>query len=274
MAEILIAFVLFFYVPTLLFRFMASRKVDLSRRKIANQIEDFFAAALPSVMLNALAWLALNTVTLWKLVEFSANLPLLLTSRGADVVQQNLLLINSYYVLLLVLSAVSGYVYGFVEYQITYYGVDVARDLPGEGWRFALWYHDLWAIFFDPEKVMLYPFTVQPTWVFVRTDRLYHGLLHKYDKNSDGEITGITLVRPGRFSLKQRDEWLASDEDLVTPFTGTLWIRWSTITDINIADVDQTPKTLNTLIAKYNEERQEVRARVKRSRIRRFFRLA
>jgi hypothetical protein len=268
-AQILIAFVLLFYVPTLLFRFAASRNVDLSRRKIANQIEDFFAAALPSVLLNVIAWLLLNTVTLWRVLDFSATLPVLVTPAGADHLQQNLLLINTYFVGLLAVSAFSGHVYGVVENRITYYGVAVARGLPGERWRWALLYHDLWAIFFDGEKVMLFPFTVQPTFVFVHTDRLYHGRFHKYDKNSEGEITGITLGQVSRFTQKTRDECLASDDDLVRPLHGTLWLRWSAVTDINIADVG-APATLARVLATYESDRTAARReRAKRGRLRR-----
>jgi hypothetical protein len=272
-AQVLIAFVLLFYVPTLFFRFTASRNVDLSRRKISNQIEDFFAAALPSVMLNAITWFLVNTVTLWKLLEVSAMLPVLLTPGSADFLQHNLLLINSYYLSLLAVSGFSGWIYGYVENRSTRFGVSVLRSLPSERWKFALLWHRLWATFFDAEKVMLFPFALQPTFVFVRTDRLYHGRLHRYDRTSDGEIAGITLGDVHRFSLKSRDECLATNDDFATPLGGTLWVRWSTITDINIADVGQ-PKTFDSVMKVYAADRAKaLAARQRRGFIARFLRL-
>jgi len=273
-AEILVGFVLLLYVPTLLFRFAASRTADLSRRKIANQIEDFFAAALPSVLLNLITWFIVNTATRWRLFEISATLPVLLTGRSTDVLQHNLLIINAYYLSLLCVSAISGYIYGVVEYDITYYGVAVARTLPGFWWRLALQYHDLWATFFDGEKSLLFPLTVQPTFVFVRTDRLYHGLLDRYDRSSDGEVAGISLSQASRFALKTRDECLSTDDDFATPLKGTLWLRWSTITDINIADVG-APVTFGKVIAEYEKERAAARqARTRRTWLRRLFQRA
>lgn len=268
MAQLLIWFILLFYVPTLFFRFFASRRVDLSRRKIPNQIEDFFAAALPSVLFNVVAWLLLNTLTLWKLAETTAVVPLLLTNEGSSYMQRNMFMIGAYTLSVFAVAAVSGWIYGWVELETTLLGVDVAGSLSGELWRIARKYHALWAIFFDRERVLMFPWLVHPTYVFVRTtDRLYHGVVEDYDRNSEGEINGIILDQVKR--LDAREKALEQGTNFITPLQGTLWIRWSTITDINVADIG-APTTLDRISQEFEVNRQQ-RAKARRS-IWRFFR--
>lgn len=268
MAQLLVWFVLLFYVPTLLFRFVATQKVDLAQRKIANQIENFFAAALPSVFLNILTMLILNTVTFWWLAEVSA-LPLLLITEQ-KIPPAHFSVIAVYYISLLGVSAASGWIYGVVELKLTLYGPKLVRQLPGEWRRATLWYHDFWEAFFRREKMTLFPWTVKPTWVFVRTtDRLFHGLLETYDKTSEGEVAGILLRDVHR--LNTRDEALKGNVDFAVKFSGSLWIRWSSITDINTADVDQ-PRTLERLISEF-EARKNADANTFRNRLRKLVRL-
>ncbi|MEA2339196.1 MAG: hypothetical protein QOE82_3203 [Thermoanaerobaculia bacterium] len=258
MAALLVSFVLLFYVPTLLFRFFATLYIDLGRRKIANQIEDFFAAALPSVFLNILAWFIVNTVTMWRLAELTGAVPLLLTSDTGTLMRQNMLLVSSYYAVLLLTAASCGAIYGWVELRMTLLEATVARNLSGELWRWALRVHDFWAIFFRAERVPLFPWIVRKTYVFARTDRLYYGLVESYDRNSDGEIAGITLVRVRRFSEKSREECLAGDTDYIRRLYGSFYLKWSTITDINIADIDH-PTTMVKIQREFRRARQHAR---------------
>jgi hypothetical protein len=272
-AQLLLSFVLLFYVPTLLFRFEALRKVDLARRKIANQIEDFFGAALPSVFLNAIAWVSLNTLLLWYPTEVTARLPLMLTGDAASVVRQNLQPLVWYYAALLAVAWLSGKIYGWVEYRLAYHGASVARNLPGEVWRWGLRIHDFWDVFFSAERVSIFPWIVRPTYVFVRTNenRLYHGRLDRYDRTSDGEVGGILLLEVSRFSQKTRDECIATDDDYIRPLQGSLYLKWSLITDINTADIDK-PVTIRTVIAKFEVDRKRRRERRSLiSRLRRLF---
>lgn len=258
MAALLVSFVLLFYVPTLLFRFVATNYIDLGRRKIANQIEDFFAAALPSVFLNFFAWLILNTITLWRLAELTGGVPLLLTSDTATLLRQNMLLTSSYYAVLLVTAASCGAIYGRVELRMTRLGATVAQNLPGELWQWALRVHDFWGIFFRAERVALFPWVVRTTYVFARTDRLYYGRVESYDRNSDGEIAGITLVRVRRFSEKTREDCVASDMDYIRRLQGSLYLKWSAITDVNIADIDR-PATMAKIQRDFHRDRQYAR---------------
>lgn len=262
MAELLISFVLLLYVPTLLFRFVAGFHVDLGRRKIANQIEDFFAAALPSVALNAIAWLVLNTVTLWRLADVTGTVPLLLTSNAAAILRQNLPTVALYYTVLLITAVSFGAIYGYVELRMARIEAYVARSLPGEVWKWALRIHDFWAIFFRTEHVTQFPWTARPTYVFARTDdRLYYGRVESYDRNSDGEIAGLTLVRTRRFSLKTREECIESRTRYVRRLNGSFYLKWTQITDINIADRDR-PSTMIQVLKDFRRDAERARKRV------------
>ena len=114
----------------------------------------------------------------------------------------------------------------------------------------------------------MFPWLVHPTYVFVRTtDRLYHGVVEDYDRNSEGEINGIILDQVKR--LDAREKALEQGTNFITPLQGTLWIRWSTITDINVADIG-APTTLDRISQEFEVKRQQ-RAKARRS-IWRFFR--
>jgi len=258
-AQLLIWFVLLFYVPTLLFRFVATRFVDLGRRRIPNQIEDFFAAALPSVALNAIAWFILNTATLWHFAEFTGTLPLLLTTQAVAVMRQNILLVCGYVTVLLTTAASFGAIYGWVDLQTTILTRDVARNRPGEIWAWAVRVHDFWAVFFRAEGVMQFPWVVRPTYVYVRTtDRLYYGRVDSYDRGSDGEIAGITLNRVRRFSVKTREECLATGTAYVRRLYGSFYMKWSTIVDINVADIGR-PATMVRIQSAFRKDRNRTR---------------
>jgi len=256
-AQLLVWFILLLYIPTLVFRRAAAANIDLApRTKGLNQIEDFFAAAVPSLILNVLAWLFLNMVTLWMLAERTAALPFLLTTDAAAVLRSNLPLVALYYVTLLVFSAYLGWLYGWAENQMILSAQFVAQlKVAKEKYRVAFLIREWWSIFFGAEAEPLFPWTVKPTYVFVRTsDRLYHGRLDRYNRGSDGTIAGVLLSEVSRFTLKSREEALAADEPFATLFSGTLWLKWSMITDINTADV-WTPDTFNQVIAEYEAQR-------------------
>jgi len=262
-AQLLVWFVLLLYVPTLLFRRAAKLRVDLAPRpKGLNQIEDFFAAAVPAVILNILAWLFVNMVTLWLLAERTAALPFLLTSDAASVLRNHLPLVVAYYITVLAFSAYLGWLYGWAESQLILSAAFVQQlKLANEKYRVAFAIHGVCELFFGDEREPLYPWTVNQTYMFVRTtDRLYHGRIYRYDRGSDGAIAGLLLDEVSRFTLKSREAALAADEPFATLFSGTLWLKWSTITDINAADV-WTPATFNKVIAKYEIERSIARKR-------------
>jgi hypothetical protein len=257
-AELLVSFVLLFYVPTLLFRFLAMTKIDLGRRKNTNQIEDFFAAALPSVFLNIFAWLIVNTVTGWRLADLTGAVPFL--TDVVTLMRQNMLLVSGYYVVLLALAASCGRIFGWVELVMTHLGASVARNQSGERWKWALHVHDFWSVFFRADLVPYFPWVVRKTYVFARAGRLYYGRVGSYDRTSDGEMAGITLVRVRRFSEKTRAECLATNTDYIRRLQGSLYLKWSTITDINIADID-SPTTMARIQREFHRDRQRARAR-------------
>ncbi|HKO55999.1 MAG TPA: hypothetical protein VJ276_08980 [Thermoanaerobaculia bacterium] len=252
MAELFVAFILFFYVPTLLFRFFANTNIDLASRKFGNQIEDFFAAAVPSFLLNLLTWLLLNTLTYWHLTEVTLTMPTMLTDGYSPFLRQHFGWISLYYFLLCIVSAASGFLYGWVDLQLTEWPLDdvpVPAAVAGvreEFWQFALFFHGVWQIFFEPEKVGLFPLIATRTFVFVRTTdgRRFHGLFERYDRTADGQFTSIRLTNVVRL-----DDWNKAVSGEATYFvnlSGTLLFKWEEVADVNIADL-YDPATLKRL---------------------------
>jgi hypothetical protein len=261
MAQLFVAFVLLFYVPTLVFRFLATVNVDLASRKFANQIEDFFAAAAPSLLLNIITAILINTVTVWFFLDVMASLPQLIVSDWTLFLRQHLWWCFWYYMLLMATATVSGYIYGWVDLQLSEWALegpmpDNAVGVPPELWRWARAIHSLWHIFFEPEKVSLFSLIAQPTYVFVKTSdgRKIHGLFDRYDRTADGQITAIRLSEVARIQ-----DWkaaVAGTEQYVVRLSGTLLLKWEEVSDINVADL-YTPNTLSRLQADLDEAKKK-----------------
>jgi hypothetical protein len=256
MARLFVAFVLLLYVPTLLFRFLANVNVDLTSRKFSNQIEDFFAAAAPSLLLNIITAILINTVTVWFFLDVAASLPQLMMSDWTLFLRQHLWWCFWYYILLMATAATSGYIYGWADLQLSKWALEGSDEasgisgtpprVPPEIWRWARGIHTLWHIFFEPERVPLFSLIAQPTYVFVKTSdgRKIHGLFDRYDRTADGQITSIRLSDVARIQ-----DWkaaVAGTELYVVKLSGTLLLKWDEIIDLNIADLYK-PNTLNRL---------------------------
>jgi hypothetical protein len=251
MAQLFVAFVLLLYVPTLVFRFFASSNIDLSSRKFANQIEDFFAAAAPSLLLNIISAILLNTITVWFFLDVTASLPQLMMSDWTLFLRQHPGWCFGYYLFLMATAAFSGYIYGWADLQLSEWVLegpmpDDAVGIPPELWRWARKIHTVWHVFFEPEKVPLFSLVAQPTYVFVKTSdgRKIHGLFDRYDRTADGQITAIRLSEVARIQ-----DWkaaVAGTEQYVVRLSGTLLLKWDEVTDINVADL-YMPNTLNRL---------------------------
>jgi len=276
-AQLFVAFVLLLYVPALVFRFLANVNVDLSSRKFANQIEDFFAAAAPSLLLNIIAAIVLNTITVWTFLDVTASLPQLMLSDWTLFLRLHLWWCFWYYILLMATAAISGFIYGWVDLQLSEWALegpvpDDAVGIPAEFWRWARAIHSVWHVFFEPEKVPLFSLITQPTYVFVKTTdgRKIHGLFDRYDRTSDGQITTIRLAEVTRIQ-----DWkaaVAGTEQYFVHLSGTLVLKWEQIADINVADL-YAPNTLNRLQTDLNAAIQAKNApRTLLGRMIRFFR--
>ena len=256
---VFVAFVLLLYVPALVFRFVANTWVDLTSRKFPNQIEDFFAAAAPSLLLNLITAFLLNTITLWRFADVMMDLPQLLTGGWATFLHDHLAWVGLYLLLLMVVTAVSGYVYGWVDLLQLQWPLDTdvpssAARVPEEVWAWAQTIHDIWQVFFEPLKVPLFALKVQPTYVFVKTTdgRKIHGRFNRYDVTGDGTVTSIRLAEVVR--LQKWANAVEGKDVYEVPMSGTMLIKWDEVADINIADF-YTPETLQGLRVKLENER-------------------
>ena len=272
MAQLFVAFVLFLYVPTLVFRFLANVNVDLTSRKFSNQIEDFFSAAAPSLMLNIIAGFIFNTLTVWYFLDVTASFPHVLLHDWTLFFRQHLWWCFWYYIVLMATAASCGFIYGWVDLQLSEWALDAplpdtAVGIPPELWRWALMIHGLWQIFFEPEKVPLFALIAQPTYVFVQTTdgRKIHGLFDRYDRTADGQISAISLSQVGR--LQDWKAAVAGKEEYVIPLSGTLLLKWDEVADINVADL-YTPNTLERLKSDLIVQRKKASGR----RVRRLIR--
>jgi hypothetical protein len=253
MARLFVVFVLLLYVPTLVFRFLANVNIDLSSRKFANQIEDFFAAAVPSLLLNIISALFINTITLWYFLDVTASLPQSMMGDWTLFIQQHLWWCFWYYNLLLVTAGMSGFIYGWVDLQLSQWALegplpDYAIGIAPELWRWALAIHGVWHVFFEPEKVPLFSLITQDTFVFVKTSdgRKFHGLFDRYDRTADGQILTIRLSQVSR--LQDWKAAVAGTDMYLVALSGTLLLKWEEVVDINVADFYK-PNTLSRLQA-------------------------
>jgi hypothetical protein len=263
MARLFVAFVLLLYVPTLVFRFLANVNIDLTSRKFANQIEDFFAAAAPSLLLNIITAVLINTITVWFFLDVTASLPQLLMSDWTLFLRQHLWWCFWYYILLMATATISGYIYGWADLQLSKWALEGPDDVvgtppgvPRELWRWARAIHTVWHVFFELEKVPLFSLMAQSTYVFVKTSdgRIIHGLFDRYDNTADGQITAIRLSEVARIQ-----DWkaaVAGTEKYVVPLSGTLLMKWDEVADINVADLYE-PNTLNRLQADLEEAKRK-----------------
>jgi hypothetical protein len=256
-------FVLYFQIPHLIFKFGAERFVDLGRPRDLSRVEEFFLAALPSALLHVLT---IATLGLFKRPAAPINWDVLASviqkeneqhALSAWIAAGDFSGELSYLWILALCSLAAGAAYGLGE-KLRAKGFTTifrapAHD-PSGSFRsvirsavpfFALLALTpvviIWRVFnivYADSNVPAYRWTVSPTYAFVmlRDSRLFWGRIHTYEKNRAGEIESLHLRAPV-FRLPNAPLKLCVErgEDLIHRLDGMLIIKWSEITDMNIA---------------------------------------
>lgn len=278
MIALLIAgFLIYLYAPHLVFKFAAEGKYDFVTRKEVPQVEEFFAAGLPSLFLNGIAWLVLRALPRLHLrrsgIDIDRHVIGAVFTKDPDLRPYfdhgDLRPLIIYLLTLYVVSWLAGRAYGTSLRSIALAG-GTEQYLNGGnlGLRLsAVIYRRVWREFYQQYEQPLYPQILQNSYAFVHTNHgLYHGILYAADKQPDGELDGITLVSVHRFSRKTERECFENGENPIRVMTGPLFIRWSDIIDINYPP---SGKVLESKRAYYEDklkEHAQRRAKEKRGR--------
>ena len=263
------AFLLYLYAPHLIFKFAAAGKYDFVTRKELPQVEEFFAAGLPSSFLNGLAWLALRMLPWTRSIRLDRRIFGMAFTKDPDLSQYfasgDIEPFFVYLVGLFLTSLIAGNLYGRSLRSIAKAGGPRAYlDRDSNATLIlrvvVVLYRRIWRSFYQQYEQPLYPQILQNAFAFVQTTRgLYHGILYAADKSPDGEIEGITLLRVSRFSRKTEQECFARGENPIHDLTGPLFIKWSEIWDINYpptgAVLDEKRRYYDQKIREYKAQR-------------------
>jgi hypothetical protein len=262
-------FFAFLYFPYLTFKAGAEYLVDLGRRRDSGEIEQFFAAVIPSSILNGLtllwAWIgrALG-VCPWR-VSIDYHVVAAAISKQEDGIKSFLIddsrrpLLLIYLAALMIVSVASGVCYGWSFKRVTarpslrdriprrrHDVVDLEKAMNRMVWFFrSLWCfvaetvclfsYFVWHPLFHEEVISLFPWAVQQPWLFVRmhNDRLYYGQFVRYDKSATGDIESITISDVRRYCYDEVNQCLAAGRLPLSPFQGSLRINTGEIADIH-----------------------------------------
>lgn len=269
------AFILYLYTPHLLFKYFAATKYDFITRKDLPQIEEFFAAGLPGLFLNAVTWSAL-----WATYRLVGVPPILIDREAvarvftkdpdlsAYIAKGDISALVCYLGALVVISSLAGRVYGATLMKVAQAGGDSAYLKQHSGglpfwrdhWRqpprrfivafrvVEVLYLRAWRLFYAQYEHPLYPAVLQKALAFVHTTHgLYHGFIYQFDKKRDGDVEGIYIINVSRFSRKKEKECFEMGINPISKLSGPLFIKWEEIIDINY------PPNENVLAAKRAE---------------------
>jgi hypothetical protein len=260
-AILLGAFILYLYTPHLLFKYFAATKYDFITRKELPQIEEFFAAGLPGLFLNAFTWSAL-----WVTYRLVGASPIVIDREivarvftkdpdlSAYIAKGDISALVCYVGALAVLSALAGRVYGNILVRVAMAGGDGAYlQQPSSALSFlrhrwpqltrrfvvivravGVLYLRLWHLFYAQYEHPLYHIVLRQTLAFVHTTHgLYHGFVYQFDKKRDGEVDGIYIIKVSRFSRKKEKDCFEMGINPISDLSGPLFIKWEEIIDIN-----------------------------------------
>lgn len=262
-------FFAFLYLPYLTFKTGAEYTVDLGRRRDSGEIEQFFAAVIPSSILNLLtvfwAWVGRAlSVCRWRASLDYRVVSATITGHGDGI--HNFIVDDArrpllfwYFGALMVISLLSGLCYGYAVNRVTEKPLlrdRIPRRRPAQTWignvlrgievflRWVLWVmleivsafsYFLWHSLLKSEVISLFPWSVQKPWLFVRmhNDRLYYGQFVRYDKSATGDIESITISDVRRYCYDEVDKCLAEGRLPLSSFQGSLRINTNEIADMH-----------------------------------------
>jgi hypothetical protein len=243
-------FIFYLYAPYLLFKFAAASKYDLITRKEIPQVEEFFAASLPGLLLNGQSTVLLRAVyRLFRLVPIKIDWQTVavIFAEKPDlspyVLSHRVTALFTYAAVLGATAWITGWLYGSLLRKIAlaggqakyFEGSDGSGTFAGSLARaLAIFFTRFWDIFYAQYHQPFYPVVLRNSYAFVHTTLgLYHGIVFGADKKRDGDIEGIQLIEVSKFSRGHEAELLRAGRNPITDLTGPLFIKWSEITDIN-----------------------------------------
>jgi len=251
---LLAVFIIYLYVPFLLFKFFVEGSVDLTRLRDESRIGEFFGAALPSSLFHIASFVLLRVASLadpWKIVHrpamdwrvvasfldptFAALRARITTGPAGEI---------QYLCALYTVAIFAGAIYGSIELKL------ITRQAGRElflrhgatrrhvAWLVALIFRQLFARFVIERISPVFIWTATETWAFVRTksDRLFYGRVYEYIKTADGDVDSVVLIHPQRYSRRSPAECLAAGKGPLTRLHGSIAIQWSEIADINVVE--------------------------------------
>ncbi|HKS22646.1 MAG TPA: hypothetical protein VJZ76_07605 [Thermoanaerobaculia bacterium] len=266
---ILAFFFAFLYFPYLAFKTGAEYTVDLGRRRDSGEIAQFFAAVIPSSILNLLtvfwAWFGRAVGACRWDASLDYSVVAATISERKEEIQKFIVdgtrrpLLLTYLAVLMIVSLLSGLCYGYAFKRVTerpllrdriplrdgsYKGLRKLLHVIVWIFRIVLWLmletvalfsYFLWHPLFHEEVIALFPWSVQKPWLFVRmhNDRLYYGCFVRYDKSSTGDIESITIGEVRRYCYNEVDKCLADGRLPLSSFQGNLRINTNEIADIH-----------------------------------------
>jgi hypothetical protein len=244
------AFIFYLYAPYLLFKFAAASKYDLITRKEIPQVEEFFAASLPGLLLNGLSTLLLRGwCWLFRVAPITIDWQAVaVVFKGTPdlspyVIEYRVTALFTYAAVLGLTAWISGWVYGSLLRKIALAGgqLQYFDDSDRHGSLFgslvravAILFTRFWNIFYAQYHQPFYPVVLRNSYAFVHTTLgLYHGIVFGADKKRDGDIEGIQLIEVSKFSRGHEAELIQAGTNPIRALEGPLFIKWSEITDIN-----------------------------------------
>jgi hypothetical protein len=267
---VLLAFVVYLFLPHIVFKTAAELFVDLGRKQNASQVEEIVAAVLPSSLLHLLTLAAFR---LFGAVT-SLNLPpvdssLIATAASGDSQKLTTLFAvpqiywtAAYVIVLLVVAAANGAAYGRSRYIKVLDSADArlhpealqhVQDVNRTRARILFVSTYIWHLIYAEYHVALHRWAILSPWVFVKAKegQLLHGRFLRYDRSRNGEIEAITLSHVSRYTRLKVNEVLARGVNPISRLEGEIYIKWAEIVDINVT----TPVKLSELWEQYERER-------------------
>jgi hypothetical protein len=233
-----VAFVTYFYVPDLVFRFAAASVYSLRRLRSDSQVAEFFAAALPSFFVNVPTLAVFIIVRrlvrhVWFLPDLEKLKPLLLKDPSVSAITSHDLVGPLFYLATLYADAyLLGLLYGEESRDVAAAGGILEYFSDKSFARYT--FYRFWFMFYSHYLDTFYPIVLRSSIAYVHTKAaIFYGRIVLSDKDRDGETESIYLINVSKYDRGDQDKMLERGENPITSLSGPMYIRWSEVLDIN-----------------------------------------
>lgn len=245
---LLVTYVFFLYVPDLVFRFGTSSVFPLRSARAHTQIQEFFGAGVPSVFFHVLPLLLFNVlVPLFRgrlfLPDWAEIAPLLAKDPNFTGLEIRDFLGPLFYLSVVYLNAYrSGIAYGLNSVLVAEAGG--LKEHFGETAGFHYFAYRFWYHFYSDSHEPLFPSLLRKNIVYAHTkEAIFHGNLENADRARDGGYESIYLTDVTKYTREDPDKVLNRGENPITKLSGTIYIKWEAIEEINFPhEADDTLK--------------------------------